>query len=51
MNVKKCRPFIDAQKQFLAASPDGSIGNEAVAEVKMFLTSQRCSNRKLKIKL
>jgi hypothetical protein len=34
VNVKKCRSFTDAQKQFLAASPDGSIGNEAVAEVK-----------------
>jgi hypothetical protein len=32
VNVKKCRSFIDAQKQFLAASPDESI--EAVAEVK-----------------
>ena len=42
--VEPCGLFVDVEKSFLAASPDGLVGEEAVVEVKCPLV---CADRSL----
>jgi len=44
LHVEECGLFVDTEKCFLAASPDGIVGNDAVVEVKC---PMKCLNQRL----